>query len=46
MQRRLNRMKDEGRMVEGEDKVLAVLARHWEELGGGVRMMYRYSNGR
>ena len=32
--RRLNRMKDEkGRIVEGEDEVLEVLARHWEELG-------------
>ena len=27
-------MKDEeGRIVEGEDEVLAMLARHWEELG-------------
>ncbi len=24
---------DEGRMVEGEDKVLEVTAKHWEELG-------------
>ena len=33
-QRRLNRMKDEeGRIVEGEDEVLEVLARLWEELG-------------
>ena len=33
-ERRLNRMKDEeGRIVEGEDEVLEVLTRHWEELG-------------
>ena len=33
-QQRLNRMKDEeGRVVEGEDEVLEVMARHWEELG-------------
>ena len=30
----LNRMKDEeGRIVEGEDKVLEVMARHWDEPG-------------
>ena len=30
----LNRIKDEeGRIIEGEDKVFEVLARHWEELG-------------
>ena len=29
-------MKDaEGRIVEGEDEVLEVLARHWEKLGSG-----------
>ena len=34
MQRRLNRMKDEeGRILKGEDEVLEVLARLWEELG-------------
>ena len=34
MKRRLNRMKDEeGRIVEGEDEVLEVLVRHWEEHG-------------
>ena len=33
-EQRLNRMKDEeGRIVEEEDEVLAMLARHWEELG-------------
>ena len=33
-ERRLNRLKDEeGRVVEGEDEVVEVLARHWEELG-------------
>ena len=32
--RRLNRMTDEeGRIMEGEDKVLEVLARYWKELG-------------
>ena len=32
-QQRLNRMKDEeGKIVDGEDKVLEVMARHWEEL--------------
>ena len=31
---RLNRMKDkEAKIVEGEDDVLEVLVRHWEELG-------------
>ena len=30
----MRRMKnDEGRMVEGEDEVLEVMAKHWEELG-------------
>ncbi len=33
-EKRWNRMKDEEvRIVEGEDEVLKVLARHWEELG-------------
>ena len=33
-QRRVRRMKDdEGKMVVGEDEVLEVMAKHWEELG-------------
>ena len=33
-ERRLNRIKDEeGRIVEGEDEVSEVLARHWDKLG-------------
>ena len=35
-ERRLNKMKDEkGRIIEGEDEVLEVMARHWEELCRG-----------
>ena len=41
-QRRLNRMKDEeGRIVEGEDEVLEVMARHWRNLGAVVRTVVR-----
>ena len=35
-------MKDgEGRIVEGEDEVLEVLVRHWEELGRRSRTLVR-----
>ena len=30
----MKRMKgDEGRMIEGDDEVLKVMAKHWKELG-------------
>ena len=32
-ERRMRRIKNEGRMVEREDEVLEVMAKHWEELG-------------